>query len=257
VALLELALAQLPVKSDQEDPEGGVAMLVRTDSAGASHVFVEALRDMGIEFSLGFRMSEDVRLAICDLPRSAWMEATDPDMEPREEAQVAELTEGVDLSAWPRGTRMILRRELPHPGATFNLFDPNGYRHQVFICDSADPDIAYLEARHRGHARVEDRIRCAKDTGLRNLPFPAFENNACWVELVLMAQDLMAFTQGLVLDDDMASAEPKRLRYTLLHTAGRITTTGRRATLHLQSEWPWARQLSNAFTKLRGLSFVT
>ncbi len=198
VTLLELALAQLPVTSDGEDPEGGVAMLVRTDSAGASHAFVEALRERGIVFSLGFRVSEDVRLAISDLPASAWMEAMDADMEPRDEAQVAELTEGVDLSAWPPGTRMILRRELPHPGATFNLFDPNGYRHQVFICDSADPDIAYLEARHRGHARVEDRIRCAKDTGLRNLPFPAFENNACWVELVLMAQDLIAFTQGLV-----------------------------------------------------------
>jgi hypothetical protein len=257
VALLELALAQLPVKSNGEDPAGDVAMLVRTDSAGASHVFVEALRDRGIEFSLGFRVREDVRLAICDLDGSAWMEATDADLEPRDEAQVAELTEWVDLSGWPRGTRMIVRRELPHPGATFNLFDPLGYRHQVFICDSADPDIAYLEARHRGHARVEDRIRCAKDTGLRNLPFPAFANNACWMELVLMAQDLIAFTQGLVLDDDMAKVEPKRLRYTMLHVAGRITTTGRRATLHLQSEWPWARQLSDAFTKLRGLSFVT
>ena len=257
VALLELALAQLPVRSEGDDPENGVAMLVRADSAGASHVFVDALRDRGIEFSIGFQMHEEVRLAICELAESAWMEAMDKDMEPRDEAQVAELTECVDLSGWPRGTRMIVRRELPHPGATFNLFDPQGYRHQVFICDSADPDIAYLEARHRGHARVEDRIRCAKDTGLRNLPFPAFENNACWVELVLMAQDLMAFVQGRVLDGDMASVEPKRLRYTLLHVAGRITTTGRTATLHLQSEWPWARQLADAFAKLRTLSFVT
>jgi hypothetical protein len=257
VALLELALAQLPVKSDGDDPENGLAMLARADSAGASHAFVEALRDHGIEFSIGFQMREDIRSAIYDLPESAWMEAMDSDMEPRDEAQVAELTEWVDLSSWPPGTRMILRRELPHPGATFNLFDPFGYRHQVFITDSADPDIAYLEARHRGHARVEDRIRCAKDTGLRNLPFPAFENNACWVELVLMAQDLIAFTQGLVLDDDMAKVEPKRLRYTLLHVAGRITTTGRSSTLHLQCEWPWARQLADAFAKLRALSFVT
>jgi hypothetical protein len=72
-----------------------------------------------------------------------------------------------------------------------------------------------------------------------------------------MAQDLMAFTQGLVLNDELARVEPKRFRYTLLHVAGRITTTGREATLHLQSEWPWARQLADAFTKLRGLSFVT
>ena len=74
---------------------------------------------------------------------------------------------------------------------------------------------------HRGHARIEDRIRCAKDTGLRNLPFGDFSNNACWVELICLAQDLIAFTQGLVLEGELAKAEPKRLRYALLHTAGR------------------------------------
>jgi Transposase DDE domain group 1 len=254
IALLEMALAQLPVKPDGKD---GVAMLVRADSAGSTHAFVDALRDRGIEFSVGFRVREEVRLALCELDESAWFEAMTQDMDVREEAQVAELTETVDLSTWPVGTRMIVRRELPHPGATFNLFDPQGYRHQVFLCDSTDPDIAYLEARHRGHARIEDRIRSAKDTGLRNLPFPAFANNACWVELVLMAQDLMAFAQGLVLDGDLATAEPKRLRYTLLHTAGRITTTGRTGTLHIQREWPWARQLADAFERLRAIPFVT
>jgi hypothetical protein len=251
VALLELALAQLPVTPVD------VAMLVRADSAGSSHAFVDALRDRGIEFSVGFAVREEVRLAVCELDETAWMEAMAQNMEVREEAQVAELTESVDLSTWPPGTRMIVRRELPHPGATFNLFDPQGYRHQVFLCDSADPDLAYLEARHRGHARVEDHIRGAKDTGLRNLPFPALANNACWVELVLMAQDLMAFTQGLVLDGDITTAEPKRLRYALLHAAGRITTSGRTATLHIQREWPWARQLADAFERLRALSFVT
>jgi hypothetical protein len=254
VALLEMALAQLPVKPGGRD---GVAMLVRADSAGSTHAFVNALRDRGIEFSVGFRVREEVRLALCDLDESAWFEAMTQDMEGREEAQVAEITESIDLSGWPVGTRMIARRELPHPGATFNLFDPQGYRHQVFLCDSADPDIAYLEARHRGHARVEDRIRNAKDTGLRNLPFPAFANNACWVELVLMAQDLLAFTQGLVLKDELAKAEPKRLRYTLLHSAGRLTTSGRVTTLRLQQEWPWAKRLADAFTALRSLTFVT
>jgi len=172
------------------------------------------------------------------------MEAMDKDMEPRDEAQGGRAHRVVRSVGLAPRHRMIVRRELPHPGATFNLFDPLGFRHQVFICDTADPDIAYLEARQRGHARVEDRIRGAKDTGLRNLPFPAFENNACWVELVLMAQDLIAFTQGLVLDGDMAKVEPKRLRYALLHVAGRITTTGEappctsRASGHGHDSWP-------------------
>jgi hypothetical protein len=253
IHVLELALAQLPVVPDGPN---GAAMLVRSDSAGASHEFIDALRERGIEFSVGYPITEDVRKAIQRLPKKAWSEAIRSDCSEREGAQVAELT-GLDLKAWPSSTRAIVRREEPHPGVQFNLFDPDGWRYQVFICDSADPDISYLEARHRGHARVEDRIRCAKDTGLRRLPFPEFENNACWMELVLMAQDLLAFTQGLVLKDDLAKAEPKRLRYTVLHTAGRLTTSGRTTTLRLQKEWPWAKRLADAFTLLRSLTFVT
>jgi hypothetical protein len=256
VEVLDLALAQLPVKPKGLDAEGGVAMLARADAAGLSHAFVDALVERGIEFSIGFEMRKAVRLAILALPSSAWTEAITSDCEIREGAQVAELT-NLDLSRWPEGTRAIVRREEPHDGAQFNLFDPNGWRHQVFITNSADTDITYLEARHRGHARIEDRIRCAKDTGLRNLPFGDFNNNACWVELICVAQDLIAFTQSLVLEGELAKAEPKRLRYALLHTAGRLTTTSRRTTLALQREWPWATALADAFARLRSLSLAT
>jgi hypothetical protein len=256
IETLELALAQLPVKPKGLDPQGGVAMLARCDAAGASHAFVDALVERGIEFSIGMEMRKSLRLAILALPEGAWSEAITADCEIREGAEVAELTT-FDLSRWPEGTRAIVRREEPHDGAQFNLFDPDGWRHQVFITNSTDTDITYLEARHRGHARVEDRIRCAKDTGLRNLPFGDFANNACWVELVCMAQDLLAFTQGLVLDGDLAKAEPKRLRYALLHTAARLTTPSRKTTLRLQHEWPWAKDLADAFSKVRSLPLIT
>jgi hypothetical protein len=253
IAVLEMAIAQLPVKPKGVDPDNGVDMLATADSAGATHDFIDALRDKGIEFSVGFDVTEAVRLAILELPKGAWMEAIDQNCEVREGAAVAELTDHLDLSSWPAGTRAIVRREEPHPGAQFNLFDPDGWRHQVFITDTADPDISYLEARHRGHARVEDRIRCAKDTGLRNLPFIDFANNATWVELVLIAQDLFAWTQCLTLAGELAKAEPKRLRYALLHTAGRLTRSGRQTTLRLQEEWPWAKTLEAAFRTLRAL----
>jgi hypothetical protein len=257
VAVLDLALAQLPVVPKGTDPVNGVAMLVRTDSAGASHTFVDALVERGIEFSIGMEMRNPLRLAVLALSPSAWTEAITADCDIREGAEVAELTGLLDLSRWPEGTRAIVRREEPHNGAQFSLFDPNGWRHQIFITNSTDPDITYLEARHRGHARVEDRIRCAKDTGLRNLPFPDFVNNACWVELVCLAQDLFAFTQGLVLEGDLARAEPKRLRYALLHTAGRLCTSARTTTLRLQHEWPWAQALAEAFARLRSLPLTT
>lgn len=256
IEVLDLALAQLPVAPKGFDPVNGVAMLARTDSAGASHKFVDALVERGIEFSIGLEMRKGVRLAILALPKEAWTEAITSGCEIRDGADVAELTT-LDLSRWPAGTRAIVRREEPHDGAQFNLFDPGGWRHQVFITNSSDADITYLEARHRGHARIEDRIRCAKDTGLRNLPFGDFANNACWVELICLAQDLIAFTQGLVLKGELASAEPKRLRYTLLHTAGRISTTSRKTTLRMQREWPWAAALADAFAKLRSLPLIT
>jgi hypothetical protein len=250
--VLELTLAQLPVKPRGDDPEHGAAMLARADSAGATHAFVNALRAKGIEFSIGFDITVSVRLAILELPESAWVECVTQHGEVRDGASVAELAE-LDLSSWPEHTRAIVRREEPHPGAQFNLFDPNGWRHQVFICDSSDPDISYLEARHRGHARVEDKIRCGKDTGMRNLPFFGLAANAAWLECVLMAQDLIAWTQILALDGPLARAEPKRLRYTLLHTAGRLTHSAREATLHLAEDWPWSQELVDAFEKVRNL----
>jgi Transposase DDE domain group 1 len=256
IEVLNLALAQLPVAPKGIDPDNGVAMLARADSAGATHAFVNALRKYGIEFSVGYDITSSVRMAILELPERAWVEAIDQDCEAREGAGVAELTDDLDLSSWPEGTRAIVRREEPHPGAQFNLFDPNGWRHQVFICDSTDPDISYLEARHRGHARVEDHIRCGKDTGLRNLPFIDFAANAAWVECVLLAQDLIAWTQILTLDGPLSRAEPKRLRYTLLHAAGKLSKGGRQVTLHLSQDWPWARQLAAAFDALAALPLL-
>jgi hypothetical protein len=253
IEVLDLALAQLPVKSKGVDAEQGVAMLARADSAGCTHGFLNALRERGVEFSVGFDLTAEVALAAVRLPESAWVEAINGDCEPRDNAQVAEITDGLNLSGWPPATRCIVRREEPHPGAQFTFTDVDGHRFQAFICDSSDPDISYLEARHRGHARVEDRIRCAKETGLRNLPFFSFADNKLWVELVLIAQDLIAWTQRLCLHGELAKAEPRRLRYTLLHTAGRIVRSGRQTILRLQHNWAWSSSLADAFRRLRAL----
>lgn len=257
VAVLDAALAQLPVKTRKADPEGGEWMLARADSAGCTHGFIDALRERGIEFSVGFPMDEPVREAVLALDESAWAPAICQDMEVREQAEVAEITDRLDLSAWPTGTRAIVRREVPHPGAQLTFTDIDGRRFQVFICDSDDDDLAYLEARHRGHARVEDRIRNAKQTGLANFPCHAFVNNAAWLAVVLMACDLLAFTQSLCLEGELAVAEPKRLRYCLLHAAARLTRTGRRSYLRIQANWPWAKELARAFDRLNLLVLRT
>ena len=182
------------------------------------------------------------------------MTALDQDGSERENGEVAEITDSVDLSSWGEGSRLIVRRERPHPGAQLCFTDHDGYRFQAILTDQADPDIAVIECRHRQHAHVEDRIRDDKDTGLSKFPFKEFALNEVWLEIVMLAHDLLVWSQALVLDGELAKAEPKRLRYRLFHVAGRLAFSGRRAKLHLQNTWPWAAELLAAFKKLKTLA---
>jgi hypothetical protein len=243
--VLGLAVAQLPAEDlDRE-------ILVRTDIGGQTHAFTADCREAGIRFSVGYELTETVRAAILEVPEAAWVQAINGDGEDRDGAWVSELTDRLDLSAWPEGSRLICRSERPHPGAQFTIFDEHGYRYTCFLTDQDGNDIAALELRHRGRARVEDSIRQGKDTGMRNLPHHAFEHNQTWLELSLIAQDLRAWTKLICLTGKLATAEPKRLRHRLLHTAGRIVRHGRRTRLRLQADWPWAPALVAAFQRLR------
>jgi DDE family transposase len=247
IALVDLALEQLPVAAANQP------VLIRSDSAGASTQLAWHLRQRGVGFSLGMPIDAHLREAILAQPEAAWTPAVDPDGRLRPGAEVVELTGWIDLHAWPAGTRAICRREDAHPGAQLRFTDHDGHRFQVFITDQPDPDLAGLELRHRQRARVEDRIRAAKATGLQNLPFDRWRRNAVWLELVLAAQDLTCWTQALLLDGALAIAEPKTLRYRLLHVAARIARHARRLILRLQATWPWATELAAAFARLRAL----
>jgi Transposase DDE domain group 1 len=196
-------------------------VLVRSDSAGGSTRLAWHLRERGVGFTLGMQVDAHVREAILVQPEHAWTPAVESDGQVRDGAEVCELTGWVDLRNWPDRTRVLCRREDAHPGAQLRFTDHDGHRFQVLVTDQADSDLAALELRHRQRARVEDRIRAAKATGLRNLPFDLLRRNAVWLELVLAAQDLTCWTQTLLLDGALALAEPKALRYRLLHVAAR------------------------------------
>lgn len=247
LALLDLGLEQLPQSALDKE------ILARSDSAGASHDLADALSECEIRFSFGYPIAEPVREALLSLPESAWRPAADQDGQEREGAWVSELTGTVNLPDWPQGTRLICRRERPHPGAQLTFTDVGGHRFQCFITDQTDTDIAALEATHRQHAQVEDRVKTLKATGASYLPFHSFQANTAWLELALCAHDVMTWTQLLTLDGEHQLCEPKRLRYRILHVAGQLTRHARRNTLHLPADWPWAGAILRAFKRLHAL----
>jgi hypothetical protein len=251
-AVLDLALAQIPLAHLER-----IAILVRADTAGATHGLIDYCRAQDMRFSVGYELTEPVRAAILELPESAWVPARDQDGSERPNGEVAEITDRIDLMSWPDGARLIVRRERPHPGAQLSFTDHDGYRFQAILTDQDSPDIAVLECRHRQRAHVEDRIRDDKDTGLAKFPFQEFALNEVWLEIVLLAHDLIVWTQALLLDGELATAEPKRLRYRLLHVAARLAFHGRRGQLRLQHDWPWATELATAFQTLTTLPAVT
>ena len=253
LVVLDHALTQLPDRFRHS----GTPILVRADGAGYSHTLIAAMSVQGLDFSFGYPVTDAVRQAISTVPKHAWQAACNADGGLREHADVVEVTGLLDLGRWTAscpGMRVIVRRELPHPGSTLDAFEiRDGYRYQAFTTNTGRGQTAFLEARHRAHARVEDRIRTGKDTGLGHLPSRHEAINAVWVELSLIAADLLAFAQTMLLTDepDLHRAEPKTLRYRLLHTAARITRGQRRVFLRLAQHWPWTLALARAFRRLR------
>jgi hypothetical protein len=244
IATLDLALAQLP-----DGLRGRV--LIRSDGGGYSHTFFDAVVERKLPFSVGWQANSDVADAIAVLPQAAWTPAYNSDGQPREGADVAELTGLLDLTGWPQGTRVIARREIPHPGAQLRLTDVEGRRITCFATNTRGGQLAELELRHRRRARAEDRIRCAKDTGLTNLPLHDTASNKVWLAIVLLTIDLLTWTQTLALSGPLRAAEPKTLRHRLLAVAARLVRTGRRLQLRLDRDWPWAANIADAVSALR------
>jgi Transposase DDE domain group 1 len=249
IEVTRLALAQLPRKLRRR-------VLIRTGSGGGTHEFLAWLASPGrrLHYSVGMTVTEDMHQAILALPDRIWEPACDAGGQVRPGAWVAELTGLLDLARWPTGMRVIVRKERPHPGAQLRFTDLGGHRFTAFATDAKTGQLAGLELRHRRRARCEDRIRAAKDTGLRNLPLHGFDQNQLWCELVAMACELTAWMQMLALDGAPRAWEPKRLRLRLFTASGRLVRGGRRIRLRLAATWPWASQLTATITRLQALA---
>jgi len=257
VTVLDLALAALPPRARPRpgDPDSP-RVLARSDSAGATHLFAAACRKRGVGFSFGFPVDERIQHIVGLIPDECWHPATEDDGL-RDGAWVAEATGMIDLSSWPEGSRLILRKERPHPGAQLTFTDVDGHRITAFLTDTGrgviPGQVAGLELRHRQHARAGDRIRQAKASGLRNLPCRGREENSAWLEAVLAAADLVCWAKLICFAHvpSLARCEIAAFRYRVLHAAAQLTRSARQVCLKIDRTWRWAAQIAAGFHRLR------
>ena len=235
-------------------------MLIRADAAGCTHEFLDWVVSQRLSYSVGFTLPDDFADKLDLIPDTVWTPAYDADGQVRDGAWVADVTGLLNpaiMAKWPNGMRVIVRKERPHPGAQLRLTDVDGHRITAFATNTARGQLADLELRHRRRARAEDRIRCAKNTGLRNLPLHNFSQNQIWCAIVALAVELTAWTQLLAFTGDNEHEarrwEPKRLRLRLFSTAARLARTGRRVVIHLARNDAWTTLLLAGLSRLLAL----
>lgn len=255
VTVIRAALRQLPGHRSGRRP--GKKVLIRVDGAGATHDLLDWLHRQRLSYSVGFGLTQAVVDTLAALPATDWQPAYNADGEPRPGAWVVEATGLMSLSGWPSGMRVIVRKERPHPGAQLRFTDSDGHRYTAFATNTAPGgpgrQLADLELRHRRRARVEDRIRAAKDTGLANLPLHGLDQNRIWQAVVALACDITAWAQMLALHSHPARRwEPKRLR--LFSLPADLARHARAVVLHLPAHAPCTNLAITGVTRLRALA---
>ena len=232
----------------------GRKVLVRIDGAGGTRQTVGFLARRRVSYSVGFKLPDRTPDIYAKIPETAWAPAYNADGDPRQGADVAEITGMLDLSGWPEGMRVIMRREKPHPGARLRFDDVDGYRLTALATNTRTGQLADLEVRHRLRARCEDRIRCAKDTGLDRLPLQGFAPNRIWCQIVALAHDILVWSQLLALTGHTARKwEPRTIRLRLMHIPATIARHARRTLIRYRADHPWTRLLLQGIGRLQTL----
>ncbi len=257
IAVIKAALAQLP--SHRRGHRAGRKILIRTDSAGCTHKVLAWMSGQRLSYSVGFPLPHNTTQLLDLIPAGTWTPAYDAHDQIRDGAWVAELTGLLDMTRWPAGMRVIVRKERPHPGAQLRITDVDGHRVTAFATNTRTggpaTQLPDLELRHRRRARCEDRIRVSKDTGLMNLPLFGFAQNRIWCAIVALAVEITAWMQMLALAGHQARRwEPKRLRLRLFILPATIARTGRQVRLHLATKAPWVDLVNEGVARLRALA---
>jgi Transposase DDE domain group 1 len=258
--VLDNAVAQLPVEiADGHHPGDDPATVrrtlqVRTDSAGCSTRFTAGCRSRNIGFAVVARSNASIHNGISRIQHDSkrWLPARRRNGDNAQRSHVAEITDLVDLTAWPAGTRLIVRREHLHQGAQRSLFPSLCYRYWGHYTDNTGTPVE-LDAHMRDHAHVEDHIKRLKDSGLERFPFTDLDANRAWMQTVCLAADLVRWFQHLCCHGELATAEPKRLRWSLWHTPARIVRRAGRDIIRIIDHWPTTSDIIDAHHHINAL----
>ena len=265
LTVLDAAIGQLPAVDQAGhhpgDPADEVvrAVQIRTDSAGCTHGFVDGCRARNVGFAVVARTNTQIHTAISRIDPTGtrtgrWTKAIRASGDIAKRSEVAEITDLVDLSDWPTGTRLIVRREPLHPGAQRSLFPSDNYRYWGHYTDTATGTPAELDLHMRAHAHVEDHIKRLKASGLERFPFSDLDANRAWLQLVCTSADLVGWFQRLcIITGPLAKAAPKRLRWQLWHTPARVVRRARQQILRIIDHWPTTNVLLDAYTRINAL----
>ena len=208
-------------------------------------------RTRNVGFAVVARSNQAIHAAISRVRFDGdyWSPARCQDGDERSGAAVAELTDLVDLSDWPDGTRLIVRREPLHPGAQQSLFPSTMFRYWGHYTDAAGAPVA-LDVHIRAHAHVEDHIRRLKTSGANRFPFVDIDANRAWLAVVCFADALVRWFQLLCLTGPLVVAEPKTLRWGLWHAPARLVHRARRRIVRILDGWPTTDELLDAYQRI-------
>ncbi len=249
--VLDAAVAMLPEPDASGHREGDDddlvqrRLMVRIDAAGCSATLAKGLRDRNIGFAVSARSNRGIQAAIRSAlgDQDRWHNVPKrPRQRKHSRTEVADLTDLVDLTGWPEGTRLIVRREPLHPGAQRSLFPSDNFRYWGFLTDQPG-HAAQLDRLMRSHADVENAVCRLKDSGLARMPFTDWHANSAWAALCMIGLALVGWFQTCCLSGALRRAAPKRLRWQLWHLPALVCHTARRVLLRLPQQHPGAKAL--------------
>ncbi len=222
-------------------------LTVRADSAFYSRAVLGTAVKLGVQFSVTARQDKKIRAAIDAIPEAAWTPIpywlSSPEVSGADVAETS-YTAFSGKDAIP--VRLIVRRVRPTPGSQLALFTTWDYH--AFVTNRPG-DVLEVEADHRRHAVVEQRIAELKSAGLAHLPSKSFMANAAWLALTVIAHNL-GRAVGILAGHDLEKATAGTLQRRVFTVPGRLVHSGRRRHLRLPASWPWAHAIEHALQRI-------